>query len=182
MKRNRDIRSLENNFELRFETAINEYNAENFIKIFIVEALRTQEQQLEDYKAWRSRVKTSNHMNGKAVDIAFTPWALYPSDDATWEKVCKVMRKYGIVNWYYDLMWHKAKKKPITDKPHFQAVEVQLPTVDNENYNEAYKWKENLTKELKKNSSKWHILINIFSRKRLHERNNLLRRLLQIQQ
>ena len=180
MKQNRDITSLENGFELRFKTAMDEYNSKNNPKIFIVEALRTKEQQLEYYRQWKSRTKNSNHMNGKAVDIAFKPWVLYPTDDKTWEKVCEVMRKYGIVNWYYDLMRHKAKKWPIVDKPHFQAVEVQLPTVSNINYDNAKNWREWLELELKRNWSARHIVKTLFARDKLHKRNNLIRELLKI--
>lgn len=181
MKQNRDITSLEDNFELRFRTAFEEYNDKYEPNIFIVEALRTQEQQLVYYKSGKSGVKVSNHMNGKAVDIGFRWPQLYPTDDATRLRVCEIMRKYGIVNWYYDLMWHKAKdkKKRLVDKPHFQAVEVQTPTINNSWYSTASDRKNILRKEIAKNSSKWHILINLFSREKLKKRNDLLRQMIQ---
>lgn len=179
LSQNRNIEDLDADFRLRFAMAMDEYNNLHSTKIFIVEWIRSKELQAKYVKEWKSLTMESNHLSWKAVDIAFRGDILYPTDDKMRIAVSDIMIKYWIVNGYTELMRHKAKK-PIVDKPHYQAVEMQQPTVKNDRYTRASKWKEYLIEEMKNNSSNWAIMTTDYNRDRLHKRNQQIRRLLWI--
>ena len=168
---NRDISSLEDNFERRFRCWLEEYNRLYEPDVFVTEALRSLADQRKDVAKWVSKTMKSNHLKGKAVDIAYKWSALYPVNPILWMNLCRVMHKYGIVNWYYDLWWW-------FDKPHFQPVEVQQPVVRSAGYIEALNRKNAITRELSLNSTSWNQTKDKKEKDRLHDRNNLLRSLL----
>lgn len=165
---NRNITSLEDNFERRFSIAMNEYNLIFKPSIFIVEALRTKAQQIEYVKSGASKTMFSNHLTWKAVDIAFYWPQLYPTDQNLWDNLLSVMHKYWIVNWFYDL-------KRWFDKPHFQPVEMQKPLKPNGGYTETLNRKEWILKEIANNSAERDKTTDSKVRDRLSARNKLLR-------
>lgn len=123
---NRNIRDLKEPFKSRFIGFFNEWNKRNpTIQIFLVEWIRDIATQRAYVAKWVSKTMKSNHLTWQAADIAFRgKWWLYL--EWRWDreyiraKLCELAHKYGLVNWYYDLnRWF--------DKPHFQAVELQLP-------------------------------------------------------
>ena len=86
--------------------------------VFITEGYRSQERQVYLYGQGRQRpwpiitwTLTSQHTEGKAIDIAFNWAVLYPENHQIWRNVADIARSCGI-DWGYDL-WGK-------DKPHFQ--------------------------------------------------------------
>ena len=80
-----------------------------------------------------------------------------------------VMRRYGIVNAYYDL-------KRGFDKPHFQAVEIQAPIKYSPTYSVAKNWKEKIHGMMKIRSASRH-KANPNRKRKFHERNEKMRRL-----
>lgn len=87
--------------------------------VFVTEAWRSQKRQNYLRKKGLSKVITSYHQKGLAIDIAFkddprtkqTERELYPKDFKRWREVADIANKYEI-DWGYDL-WN-------WDKPHFQ--------------------------------------------------------------
>ncbi len=171
MKQNRNIKDLADTFELRLHLAMEEYNTRFEPKIFVVETTRTLEQQKEYVRTWKSTTLKSNHLTGHAVDIAFQWPELYPKSDTPRKNVCKIMRKYGIVNWYYDL-------KRWFDKPHFQAVEVQAPNKISDTYVVAKNWIPRLQAMIRARSVARHRRADGDRRQKMHERNEIARKIL----
>lgn len=147
-----------------------EYNISYEPAIFVTDTKRTQEEQNALVKAGKSKTYKSNHLTGTAVDIAFKGKVLYPTDEKIWSALCFIMRKYGIVNWYYDL-------KRGFDKVHFQDVDVQAPTKLSASYVTAKNWKSRLKSMMRANSSARHRIASENWREKLHERNNKIREL-----
>jgi len=81
-------------------------------QIFVTEALRSSERQLELRHQGLSKVVVSNHQKGLAIDIAFHGNELYPESMEKWREVADKAKACGI-DWGYDLwQW---------DKPHLQC-------------------------------------------------------------
>lgn len=182
MTRNKNLWDLSPNFWLRFSMGMDEYNNLYREKMFVTETTRTKEQQALEVAAWNSKTMKSNHLTGNAVDVAFRLWwkKIYPNNNELRmrENLCWVMRKYGIVNAFYDLArWF--------DKMHFQAHEVQKPDskyLNNPWYTLAWRWKENLLEEMENNSRNRHLMVTDYNKIRLHNRNQQIRLLLWIPQ
>lgn len=167
-KQNRNIEALADTRETRFKLAMEEYNTFYSPRIFVTETLRSKEDQEYYVKMKKSQTMKSNHLTGHACDIAFEWPELYPSNEKIWANLCNVMRKYGIVNGYYDLKWW-------FDKPHFQPVEAQKPQYDNSNYSYAKIWISRLKTMMRARSTARHRTKNQSLKDRLHERNNIIR-------
>lgn len=152
---------------------MDEYNARYEPNIFVVEWLRSKELQAKYFKEWKTKTMKSNHLTGNAVDIAFKWTELYPSSETPWKNLCAVMRKYGIVNWYYDLKWW-------FDKPHFQAVEVQAPNKLSDTYVVAKKRVTRLKSMIRARKTERHRRASQEWRDKLHERNEMARKILSV--
>lgn len=174
LTQNRNIYDLEANFWIRFAMAMDEHNNLFSDPIFITEWIRTSELQAHYVKTGASQTMNSNHLSGRAVDIAFRGKELYPTDQQKRLNFSDIAIKYWIVNAYTELMRQKAKK-PLIDKPHYQAVEDQQPTVKNDRYTKASKWKEYLLEEMERNSKNRHLMTTDYNRERLHRRNQQIR-------
>ena len=114
------LEGLRSDFAIRVRAFMDEVSD----KVFITDWFRSQEEQNELYKQWRTapgKIVTwttdSNHAKGLAVDIAFYWEELYPTDHNRWEAIAKVARRHWLV-WGYDL-WGK-------DKPHFQVSTYEI--------------------------------------------------------
>lgn len=114
---NRDISKLNEVFKKKVVYFLNEVEP---MGVFLTEAWRSNARQSYLRLKGLSRVKTSYHQKGLAIDIAFKDdprtkqieRELYPKDMKRWREVADIAKKYGI-DWGYDL-WN-------WDKPHFQC-------------------------------------------------------------
>jgi len=80
-------------------------------KIFVTETLRSEKRQRELVSKWLSKTMRSNHLVGKAFDIAFKWNELYPRGIEQWRYVADIAKEYKIDRGYDLWNW---------DKPHFQ--------------------------------------------------------------
>jgi len=115
-KADRDLSKLDQRFKKKVVLFIQEVTP---LGVFVTEAWRSQKRQSYLRKKGLSRVITSYHQKGLAIDVAFEDDTrtkqiereLYPEDFERWREVADIAKKYGI-DWGYDLWkW---------DKPHFQ--------------------------------------------------------------
>lgn len=173
LKQNRNIDDLKSTFRERFILAMDEYNARYEPNIFVVEGLRSEELQEQYFKKWKTKTLKSNHLTGHAVDIAFKWPELYPKSDTPRKNLCRIMRRYGIVNGYFDL-------KRWFDKPHFQAVEVQAPNKLSDTYVVAKKRIPKLKAMIRARSVARHRRADGDRRQKTHERNEIARKILSI--
>lgn len=118
---NRDIELLNPIFKEKVKKFLEEVN-KNWKVIFVTEATRSAERQLELYKLWFSKTLKSNHQTWFAIDIWFFWKELYPDDLNKWKAVWKIANKYWI-DWGYDLWkW---------DRPHFQNNWLKILQINN---------------------------------------------------
>lgn len=112
----RDLTKLNPEFKKKVDSFLNEVKQTYGNIIFVTEGWRSQERQIELYKAGKSQrngtTNKSEHQKGLAIDIAFNGATLYPNDINTWNKVATIGKKWGMV-WGGD--W-----KSFPDKPHFE--------------------------------------------------------------
>lgn len=173
IKQNRNINDLKSTFRERFILAMDEYNERYEPNIFVVEWLRSKELQAKYFKEWKTKTMKSNHLTGNAVDIAFLWTELYPKSNTPRINLCRVMRRYGIVNGYFDL-------KRWFDKPHFQAVEIQAPTKISDTYVVAKDWVQKLKSQMRARGVARHKRASQEWRDKLHERNEMARYILSV--
>lgn len=112
LKPDRDINKLDKDFKKKVKLFMKEVEP---MGVFITEAWRTNQRQAYLRLRGLSRVRTSYHQKGLAIDIGFQDDTrteqiereLYPKDMKRWREVAKIANKYGI-DWGYDLWnWDK---------------------------------------------------------------------------
>ena len=106
---NRNINDLVWNFKVKAKAFMADSRVKN--KIFVTETLRSEARQRELIAKGLSKTIHSNHIIGKAFDIAFYWNELYPRSITRWRQIADIAKEYKIDRWY-DL-WKR-------DKPHFQ--------------------------------------------------------------
>ena len=85
------------------------------MKVQITEGLRTQQRQLELFKAGKSKTMNSYHLNGKAVDVIINDSWVFEDYKKFADIVKAVAKEYGYkVTWGGDF-------KTLRDGPHFQV-------------------------------------------------------------
>lgn len=136
---NRDLSKLDPDFRVAVEAFLKECHSEN-LPVFVTEGWRSKlrhlwlwsfgryvsKEQERKYLGYDSDKITetgnkhkrkvtwtlnSNHLKGVSIDIAFNkPFALYPSEMETWDKVYDIAERHGLISLF---------RKSGYDKPHF---------------------------------------------------------------
>lgn len=137
----RSLDRLEKSFKIKVVQFLQEVEP---MGVFVTEAWRSDMRQRYLRLRGLSKVVTSYHQKGLAIDLAFkddprtkqVERELYPSDMKRWREVAAIAKKYEI-DWGYDL-WN-------WDKPHFQdngkPIESKKPEKEVSKWaKDAVKW------------------------------------------
>lgn len=93
---------------------------EQGIAVFIVDTLRTPEEQAANVKKGVSLTTNSRHLTGDAIDLApFEQYALHGADKLQWDAGDPVWRKMGLIGESIGLVWG-GRWQQLRDLGHFE--------------------------------------------------------------